>query len=414
MLLAFVLVGCTTAATEAPTPTGSETPLAVATATPEPTPNDSPSSSPTAVPSDTPSSAPSENAPTPVARSGGVAGDLAVICAGPCWPLTGKPMDGNAAIRPMAVRFDNALPAQPQAGLANADIVFDSVIESCVSRLLAVFQSRTAASVGSIRSARLYDVQLLPLFRGVLAHVGAADEVSQMIRDVAGRGDFVDIDAYKFGTYPAYTSAYHRVGWKSAPYNLYSSSASLRAAANSAPGGTAAVSVPDWGFLPAVSHDATAGGFASSAEGARFGFPSAGPGCPNGQSIGGYLTGYAPTYVYDAGLRGYRRSANGRTTVDESTGAAILARNVLVMYSDLSVTNIVESQGSWGVSYSIMPRTTGTGRLVAYRDGRKVEGTWSRAGDSSPFVLTNGDGERILLSPGQTWVHIVPTYWNVQ
>ncbi len=324
-------------------------------------------------------------------------------------------MDGNASLRPIAVRFDNAIPAQPQAGINRADIVFDSVIESCVSRLLAIFHSTGAPSVGAIRSARLYDLQLLPLFRGVLAHVGAADEVSLLIRDAAARGDFVDIDAYKFGSYAAYTSYYWRVGWKVAPYNEYSSSASLRAAANAAPGGSAAVTVADWGFLPSPTHDATAGGFAQSTEGTGFSFPSVAPlTCPQGQTIQGYYEGYAPTYWYDAATRGYHRSTNGHTTIDESTGVPVLARNVLVAYSDLSVTNIVESAGSWGVSYSILPRTTGSGRLVVYRDGRRVEGTWSRADSFSPFVLKNALGERILLSPGQTWVHIVPTYWNVR
>ncbi len=315
----------------------------------------------------------------------------------------------------MAVRFDNAIPSQPQAGINKADIVFDSVIESCVSRLLGVFHSMSAASVGAIRSARLYDLQLLPLFRGVLAHVGAADEVSQMIRDAAARGDFVDIDAYKFDGYPAYPSYYWRVGWKAAPYNDYSSSASLRAAGASAPGGSAAVTVAAWGFLPSPTHDASAGGFAQSTEGTGFGFPSAPPlTCPQGQTVQGYYEGYAPTYSYDAAARGYHRSTNGRTTVDELTGVPVLARNVLVIYSDLSVTNIVESAGSWGVSYSILPRTTGSGRLAMYRDGRRVEGTWSRADNFSPFLLKNAAGERILLSPGQTWVHIVPTYWNVR
>jgi hypothetical protein len=377
LLLLGVLVGCTSA----------------------PPSNPSPSATPVALESASPTASPSPSA-TPKVTT---------------WPLTGMPLDGgDPTLRPIAVRFDNALAAQPQAGITAADIVFDTVIEACVSRLLAVYQSKSADPVGAIRSARLYDLQLLPLFRGALAHVGAADEVSQMLKDKAATGAFVDIDAYKFNNYPQYSSFYWRVAHKSAPYNEYSSIPSLRKATASAPGGAESVTVPDWGFLP-QQHQPTDGGFGSSVAGAKFALPgSNGQACPQGQTIQGYRDEYAPTYTYDTAAGGYRRAANGRTTMDEATKQAVLAKNVLVLYTDMSVTDIVESRGSWGVAYSILPRTTGGGRLVAFRDGRKIEGNWSRADEGAPFELTNASGERVLLAPGQTWVHIVPTYWSIR
>ncbi|TMD57056.1 MAG: DUF3048 domain-containing protein [Chloroflexi bacterium] len=376
--LALLLIGVVTACTAAPAPAASPTTSAVALESPAPSPTATPAPQPTT------------------------------------WPLTGMPLNGgDPSLRPIAVRFDNALLAQPQAGINSADIVFDTVIEACVSRLLAVYQSKSADPVGAIRSARLYDLQLLPLFRGALAHVGAADEVSQMLKDKAATGAFVDIDAYKFNSYPAYSSYYWRVSYKSAPYNEYSSIPSLRKAAATAPGGSDAVTVPDWGFLP-QDHQPVDGGFAASTAGTRLGFPaSQGQACPQGQNIEGYRDEYAPTYAYDAAAGGFRRAANGHNTMDETTKQPVLAKNVLVIYTQMSVTNIVESQGSWGVAYSILPQTIGTGRLLAYRDGRRVDGTWSRPDELSPFALTNSAGERILLSPGQTWIHIVPTYWTL-
>jgi hypothetical protein len=377
-LSALLLVAAVSACTSTPVaaPTASPTPVPLETATPSPTPTATPKPA--------------------------------------TWPLTGMPLEGgDPSLRPIAVRFDNALPAQPQAGLGAADIVFDTVIEACVSRLLAIYQSKSADPVGAIRSARLYDLQLLPLFRGALAHVGAADEVSQMLKDKAATGAFIDIDAYKFKTYPQYSSFYWRVAHKSAPYNEYSSIPSLRRALASAPGGADNVTVADWGFLP-QDHQPADGGFAASAPGGRFAFPgSNGQPCPNGQTVEGYRDEYAPTYSFDAAAGGYHRTANGRTTIDETTKQPVLATNVLVVYSDVSVTNIVESQGSWGVAYSLLPRTTGSGRLVIFRDGRKVEGTWTRSDEGAPFLLANSSGERILLAPGQTWIHIVPTYWPI-
>src|SRR5919201_512515 len=290
LLLAFAIVGCTGAPGPAAAPTAN------------PVSSESPSSSPTPTASPKPTT----------------------------WPLTGMPLEGgDPSLRPIAVRFDNALPAQPQAGINAADIVFDTVIEACVSRLLAIYQSKSADPVGAIRSARLYDLQLMPLFRAALAHVGAADEVSQMLKDKAATGAFVDIDAYKFNNYPQYSSFYWRVPHKSPPYNEYSSIPSLRKAAASAPGGADAVSTPDWGFLP-LEHQASDGGFTASVPGTKFAFPgSKGQACPQGQTIEGYRDEYAPTYTYDGLAGGYRRATNGRATVDENTRQAILAKNVV-------------------------------------------------------------------------------------
>jgi len=333
----------------------------------------------------------------------------------PFWPLTGMPLDGDATLRPLAVRFDNATPAQPQAGLANADIVFDTVIEACVSRLLAIYHSKGASPLGSIRSARLYDLQLLPLFRGALAHVGAANEVSAMLKDASKRGEFVDIDAASFGPDPGFSRFYWRIGHKAAPYNMYTSTESLRNAAATAPRGADRVNVPaPWAFLPPQGSEPLAGGFANSAPAAAFRLPGASGNCPQGQSIPGYRAEYAPTYTYDDAAHGYRRAAGGRPTIDETTKQAVVARNVVVVYSDLQVTNIVESQGGWGVAYSILPRTTGEGRVAIYRNGRRAEGTWSRADNAAAFTFRTASGDPILLAPGQTWVHIVPTYWQLQ
>ena len=418
LAVAVVIAGCTPGVATV-VPGESPTPSSVAASSPsanvQPTPTDRPTPTPTETPSPTTAAAP---APVPAGASPPQASDLDVAwCQGPCWPLSGRPLDGNANLRPMAVRLDNAIPSQPQAGLNSADVVIDSIIEGCVNRLLAVFHSRGSPSLGAIRSARRYDLQLLPMLRGVLAHVGASDEVNQWIRDAAARGEFVDIDEYQFlpRIYPDYHQYYWRINWKPAPHNMYSSSVSLRAAANSAPGGSASVTVPSLGFLPGVTHEPTAGGFARSVPATTVTFPSAGgQACPQGNNILGYRDDYVPNYTYDAASRGYRRYASDRTTSDEYAKAPVLARNVVVMWIRLDVTNVIASQGSWGVAYQVQPYTTGGGRLAVYRDGLRADGTWSRATSFDAFDLRNGEGEKILLSPGQTWIHFVPTYWNVR
>jgi hypothetical protein len=42
-----------------------------------------------------------------------------------------------------------------------------------------------------------------------------------------------------------------------------------------------------------------------------------------------------------------------------------------------------------------------------YTNGKKAEGTWTRANVTDPWTLETADGQPILLVPGRTWVELV-------
>jgi hypothetical protein len=56
---------------------------------------------------------------------------------------------------------------------------------------------------------------------------------------------------------------------------------------------------------------------------------------------------------------------------------------------------------------------TGTGAGIVFRDGRRQEVTWSRPDIFDVFTMTNAAGEAVRLSPGQTWIQIVPKDWTI-
>ena len=80
-------------------------------------------------------------------------------------PLTGLPPTSPAAAsRPaLGVKIDNVEGAWPQAGLNQADIVFDLPVEGGLTRLLAIFHSGDVPVFGPIRSARPVDADILHL-----------------------------------------------------------------------------------------------------------------------------------------------------------------------------------------------------------------------------------------------------------
>ena len=106
-------------------------------------------------------------------------------------------------------------------------------------------------------------------------------------------------------------------------------------------------------------------------------------------SIGGYNV----RWDWDP-ARGFLRSQLGST--HEASDGQVTTNNVVVLvvaYGQSPAGGVPEAQ------------TTGTGRAVVYSNGRKVEGTWTRATPADPFTLEAG-GAPILLTPGRTWVEL--------
>ncbi len=77
-----------------------------------------------------------------------------------------------ARTRPVAFVVENDPEARPQSGLADADMVYEAPTEGGITRFLAVYQTRQSGSIGPIRSARVYFVELANELGAVFAHVG--------------------------------------------------------------------------------------------------------------------------------------------------------------------------------------------------------------------------------------------------
>jgi hypothetical protein len=85
------------------------------------------------------------------------------------------------ARRPLAIKVANERSVLPQSGLSKADVVVESRVEFCMTRITAIFQSQDAPRVGSIRSARLLDVELPVIFDAILAFSGAVRPVREKL-----------------------------------------------------------------------------------------------------------------------------------------------------------------------------------------------------------------------------------------
>jgi hypothetical protein len=266
------------------------------------------------------------------------------------------------------VKIDNVTGAWPQAGLNRADVVFDILVEGGLTRLMAIFQSHPAALVGPIRSARPVDARLLRLFRGgYFAYSGASSAEIRPVRRFSHATLVQDTHD------PA---LFFRRSDHPSPDNLFTTTArllhALRAEAPKKPG-------PPQIFRYATTRP---------------------KGIPTSRVVVPFP---AATAGWTWAGRQWVRSQDGRpdTLMD---GSRVNAANVVIMSVTVVGTGIYEANGA----QDPLPMVTGTGRAWVLSGGRRVAGRWTRRTISDGLRLTDPHGQVISLTPGRTWVELMP------
>lgn len=309
----------------------------------------------------------------------------------PVWPLTGLPLDGgDAEKRPVYVKIDNNPSARPHYGISRADLVYEWLVEGLTTRLAAVFQSQRPNVIGAVRSVRMTDRPVLASLDAALVYSGGGPEELMAVNyDAAVAHRYVDLGpSYGWG---------HRVDTRPSPYNFFTTYSAIERALAAAPDGDQPALVAPWAFLPTATGDPKAGGFGASVPATTASIP--------------YRALFGVRYDYDSASRTYARFDNGEREVDAANGQAIAARNIVVIQTEVRFTT------EFGLDPAGNPKLdevlTGSGKGVVFRDGLRQEITWTRPDIVDAFTLRNASGERVLLSPGQTWIHVVPQDWTI-
>ncbi len=295
-------------------------------------------------------------------------------------PLTGLPAADPAALnrRPMVVKISNAPPlVRPQAGIGAADIVYEHYAEGGLTRFSAIYYGQSPDRVGSIRSARLIDYELVPMYKALLAFSGASIGVEERLN----ASEFAD-RLYKgviFGL-PYY--------WRDedidVPHNLFvNPNAIWRLATDQGVNDRPRLS--GLAFLPTPPPG------------------SSGP----ATRIDLRYRATRLLWTYDAANGRYWRYADGQGHFDANTLQQVSAANVVVVYADHQFTDIAESQFGDNISYSIEIKLWFDGDAVLFRDGQRYEGRWVRPTREAMLGLRTKDGQLLYLKPGNTWFQVV-------
>jgi hypothetical protein len=264
--------------------------------------------------------------------------------------------------RPVAVMIDNA-DGYPQSGLARAGLIVEMPVEGGLTRLMAVFDRADPGTVGPVRSARDYFVELSQAMGGVLVHDGGSPGAMAAI----ARAPLPTLNAYTSG------ELFSRRGERNAPYNLYSAGTALREAVNR-------LELDRSRLVQGVVYRPGPQAAAASDVTVRF------------SSI--YDTGFR--YLPELNL--YRWVRNGAAAVD-AAGEAVLVDAVVIAAIDARPLPNDDA----GRLY--IPLRGGPATLLLR--GSVVEGSWRQDGGVRFF---DGDGVESVLDPCKTWIALTPVY----
>lgn len=314
---------------------------------------------------------------SPTTASRGTSPPPAAAGAATC-PLTGLPAPGGKVPpRPaLAVKVDNAPAARPPAGLGAADVVYEQPVEGGLTRFIVIYQCHDAARVEPVRSGRLIDPEILSQFgpHPLFAYAGGIDPVITAVRASA----MIDVGVSRA------PSAYSRDPARQAPHNLRSSTSALYAA-GAAEGAGSEPPEPVFRYGPLPGH--------RPASAVRIAF-----------------SGSQVTWTWDPGASKWSRRYADTGPATLADGGQIATANVVVMKVVLFPSPYVEDPT--GARQNLL-MLTGSGPAEVFRDGAVIDGSWQRPSLAENTELVSNSGRRIPLTPGQTWVELVPTTVNV-
>lgn len=333
------------------------------TATPAPTPTPTPEPTPTPTPTPTP-----EPTPTPY--------------NGPTDPLTGLPVSEDiSGKRPISVMINNLKAALPQCGVSGAAIIYETLAEGGITRMLAVFSDVSdIGPIGSVRSSRDYFIDLAQGLDAIYIHAGGSPQAYSALSSRR----VTNIDGLS-GSYALFYRDQERLKTYSYEHCLFTSGELLG-------------KLSDYDLR--LEHDED---YVCPLEFTDDGTPEGGASASKiSVKFSEYKTGI---FEYDESSGLYMVSQYGSPYTDGNNGLQVGVTNVVVLKTDMwSIRG--DDAGRIGV------QMTGEGSGWFACGGKYVPIKWSKASPSDPFIYILEDGDALVFGRGTTYVNIIPQEQN--
>ena len=299
-------------------------------------------------------------------------------------PLTGLPIsEERLGQRAVAVCIPSDLQARPQAGLSQADVVYEYLVDGeLVTRMTGIFFGEDVPLIGPIRSARLINFYLGYMYNAATMCSGASDHIRRLLWDMADFPYFdIDLDNS------------HGL----LPYSFLVGNGLTRFH-------TSTDGIHSW--LADTSREQPI-----DLQGFEFGVPLEG-GIPVSNVRIPYpaVTNATVDFRYYPDTGQYLRFVGDEPHFDRNGNYQIAPQNVIVQYVPHASTFLVEDAlGSRSLDHDIF----GSGPAYIFRNGLMYAGTWHTGTLGQLVKFRTADGKIIPLNPGRSWIALVPSGYQL-
>lgn len=291
-------------------------------------------------------------------------------------------IDVNSKTRPYAVMINCHNGALPQAGLQNAYVVYEIMVEAGITRMMALFKDKDIEKIGSVRSARTQYLDYVYENDAIYVHAGGAKDALNRISqegiadiDVDGAYGFRDTSLKRSWEHTLFTST-----------NLLSNAIKNKSIRTNTDVGNLLTYQANPLNLNNYSNLKTA----------------------NNISIR-YSDYRTSNYVYDSSKKVYLRSMNDKKNTDLVTGEQYEVKNIIVYpvkYSSYTYNN-----------YSLYQKidNVGTGDGYYITEGKAIPITWNKTSKNSKTkYVVKETGKELVVNDGNTYIQIYPTSGNLK
>ena len=281
--------------------------------------------------------------------------------------------------RPIAVMIDNHSDAWPQAGLNQAYMVYEIIVEGGETRLMALFKGADLDKIGPVRSARHYFIDYAMENDAIYVHFGQSPQAQSDIK----KYDIDDINGIaEDGT------TFWRVKDKYAPHNAVTSTEKLLESAKSKNYRTTST---EESVLNYVTDEVN---------------------LEEGQVADAVTIPHSDLqtvrYEYDKENKVYVRYARGEEQTDWDTEEPVTTKNIIITFCNNYTLSDSENKGRQGL------KNIGTFDGYYITNGRAIQIQCIKNSREEKTIYQDMNGNEIQVNDGNTFVNICPTNANVE
>lgn len=279
----------------------------------------------------------------------------------------------NGKDRPIAVMIDNHNGAWPQAGLNQAYLVYEIIVEGGETRLMALFKGVNVDKIGPVRSSRHYFLDYAMENDAIYAHYGWSPQAES------------DIKRFSINNLNGITESettFWRVKDKSAPHNAVTSTDAILKAAKAKKYKTTSTKES---VLNYVTDDVKL----EDGQGAT-------------SVIIPHSTLQTVKYEYDEENQVYKRYARNKAQTDWDTGNSVTTKNIIITFCDNYELDDVENKGRQGL------KNIGTFDGYYITNGKAIKIKCIKEERNTQTRYEDLKGNEIEVNDGNTWINICP------